>query len=96
MSVDDAALMFEGWYEDLVHQERIARKIAITIADTQNRTMGGKGASKSIMASWKLPGDAAVVKKEMAEDKMRKRLKQKKINDQIHGIKRKQLGNGGT
>lgn len=59
MDTDDAALMYQGWGDGMLYEQQVERKTVLIIADTINRTMGGKGAWKAIMKMWKLPGDDA-------------------------------------
>lgn len=57
MDIEDAALMYEGWGDEMLYQQQIARKMTMIIADTVNRTFGGKGVMKNQGKIWPLPGD---------------------------------------
>lgn len=57
MDTDDAALMYEGWGEEMLYQQTIARKMTMIISEVMSKTMGGKGVMKNAGKIWPLPGD---------------------------------------
>lgn len=57
MDIDDAALMYEGWGDEMLYEQQIARKMTMIISDVVNKTMGGKGIMKHAGKIWPLPGD---------------------------------------
>lgn len=57
MDTDDAALMFQGWGDQMLYDQQIARKVTMIIADVVNKSMGGKGVMKNANKIWPLPGD---------------------------------------
>lgn len=91
MSIDDAALMFKGWYDqqenEFLLSEWIARKQTILLGDVINRSLGGKGADKAIKASWKHPWDKGTEKKFTAKDKLELRKQQAKQWQQAQASK---------
>lgn len=83
MDIEDAALMYEGWGDEMLYEQQIARKMTVIIADVTNRSFGGKGVSKHINKIWPLPGDSD---KKPASSKMLQRLQQFKELELSKGI----------
>lgn len=79
MSLEDAALMFEGWQDREIADSALARRVTMIIADTVNRSMGGKGVMKSAEKIWPLPGDGR--SEDAVMKKLDKRLKQQQQRD---------------
>lgn len=57
MDTDDAALMYQGWGEEMLYEQQIARKMTMLICEVVNKSMGGKGVMKNGAKMWPLPGD---------------------------------------
>lgn len=57
MEIDDAALMYQGWAEEVLFQQQTARRMTLIIADVVNKSFGGKGIMKNGNKIWPLPGD---------------------------------------
>lgn len=57
MDTDDAALMYEGWGEEMLYQQQVARKVTMILADVVSKSMGGRGVMKNAKKIWPLPGD---------------------------------------
>lgn len=81
MDIDDAALMFKGWGEEMLYEQQTLRRVTAIIADVVNKSFGGKGAWKAVMNSWRLPGDAKPIRAAHLE-----LLKKFKEYDLKHGI----------
>lgn len=81
MSIDDAALMFKGWYEqqeqEFLRLDWVTRKQTIYLADTINKSAGGKGADKAIKKAWEHPWDKQKTSSEL-KDKLALRKQQSK------------------
>lgn len=78
MSIEDVALCISGWMDEKREKKHWDRAMLAIMADVVNRSNGGKGASKHIIAALPLPGD----KKEGGVDqRLKKRLldKQKQL-----------------
>lgn len=73
MDIDDAALMYQGWGDELLYGQQIARKVTAIICEVVNKSMGGKGVIKQIPKMWVLPGDeGGKAKESKAEDVLKK------------------------
>lgn len=57
MDTEDAALMYQGWGDQMLYDQQIARKVTMIISDVVNKSMGGKGVMKNAGKIWPLPGD---------------------------------------
>jgi hypothetical protein len=62
MDIDDAALMYSGWGDEMLYGQQLARKITLLICEITNKSMGGKGIMKNSRKIWPLPGDDKKVK----------------------------------
>lgn len=82
MDIDDAALMFRGWGEQMLYEQQTFRRVTMIISDVVNKSFGGKGVMKSQNKIWPLPGDSKPVRAAHLE-----LLKKFKEYDLKHGIK---------
>jgi hypothetical protein len=62
MSIDDAALMYQGWGDQLLYEQQLWRKVTMIISDVVNKSAGGKGVMKNGSKIWPLPGDTQKIK----------------------------------
>lgn len=76
MCMEDVAFVLKGWMKDQLADEYMHRRMTLIIADTTNKSFGGKGVSKAVMKMWPIHGD----KKQNAIDEklMNKLLKKQK------------------
>lgn len=59
MEIDDAALMYQGWIEQLNFDLEWLRATTFLIAEVVNKSAGGKGVMKNMKKMMPLPGDNA-------------------------------------
>ncbi len=82
--------MLKGWDDQTMFNLTIQRQVATIIAETTNRTMGGKGVVDYIMKVFPLPHDKAQEVAEMTPDKINNLLA--RYNEHQ---RQKRLKNGG-
>lgn len=57
MDIEDAALMYQGWGDQLLYEQDILRRMTMIIAEVTNKSFGGKGIMKNASKIWPMPGD---------------------------------------
>lgn len=85
MDIDDAALMYMGWGDEMLYGQQIARKMTLIIADVVNRSAGGKGIMKNAKKIWPLPGDEKKVKSSHLD--LLKQFKELDLKNGVTGIR---------
>ncbi len=83
--------MLKGWDDNTMFNLTIQRQVATIIAETTNRSMGGKGVVDYIMKAFPLPHDKAQEVAEMTPDKITSLID--RYNEHM---RQKRLRNGGT
>lgn len=85
MDIEDAALMYQGWGDQMLYDQQVLRKVTLLICEIINKSAGGKGIIKQTSKIWPLPGDKEGELKNM--DRKLDMLKKFKELDLAKGIK---------
>jgi hypothetical protein len=83
MDIDDAALMYQGWGDQMLYSQQIARRVTMIISDVVNKSMGGKGVIKKSKDIWPLPGDERKIKTSHLE--LLKKFKELDLKKGVNG-----------